>query len=247
MNRQMLKDIYVCFLKDFRFYFHSKIIYLLLIVYLVMTVAVTVYTTDFYINTYVSLYQFFKFQPGILAMIIPVLTMKFWSDEYKNNTLELLLSQPIDYVSIIVGKFLSSWIVVGIMMIFSMGFYFTLSRFLSLDSGHIITNYFISFLCAGGLCAVSSLAAALTYNAMSAFLLGLAFCLFIVNTSLGFLVKKFLPNNVWIMDAIKYLDFNALFNEMIMGQIGVASVVYFLMLIVMPLWLVVIVVEHNRG
>ena len=108
-------------------------------------------------------------------------------------------------------------------------------------------NKFISFLCAGGLCAVSSLAAALTYNAMSAFLLGLAFCLFIVNTSLGFLVKNFLPNNVWIMDAIKYLDFNVLFNEMIMGQISVASVVYFLMLIVMPLWLVVIVVEHNRG
>ena len=117
----MMRDLFVCFSKEFKFYFQSKIVYLLLFVYTAMVSSITLYATDFYVNTSVSMYQFFKFQPGILSMIIPALTMRFWADEYKHNTLEVLLTQPISYWAVVLGKFMAAWIVVGIMLLATFG------------------------------------------------------------------------------------------------------------------------------
>lgn len=243
----MMRDLFVCFSKEFKFYFQSKIVYLLLFVYTAMVSSITLYATDFYVNTSVSMYQFFKFQPGILSMIIPALTMRFWADEYKHNTLEVLLTQPISYWAVVLGKFMAAWIVVGIMLLATFGLWCVVGCFVDLDNSLVLVNYLLAFLMSGALCGVACLASVVTYNALKAFLIGLAACLVITNVSFGSFVGKVLPDNVFLENLFKYFNFTQLFDEMIKGQIGIASLLYFLMIIVFSLVMVETIVEHKKG
>ena len=212
-----------------------------------MVSSITLYATDFYVNTSVSMYQFFKFQPGIMSMIIPALTMRFWADEYKHNTLEVLLSQPISYWSVITGKFLASWMVVGIMLLATFGLWLVVGFFVNLDNSLVFINYLLTFLMSGALCGLASLASVITYNALKEFLVGLASCLIITNVNFGTFIGKILPDNVVLDNLFKYFNFMQLFDEMIKGQIGIASLLYFLMIIIFSLVMVEMIVEHKKG
>ena len=44
----MLKDVLICWGKEFRLYFQSRIVYLVLFVYAAMSAAFTFYASDFY-------------------------------------------------------------------------------------------------------------------------------------------------------------------------------------------------------
>ena len=77
----------VCFYKDFKFYFQSKMIYLIVLIYAALIAGLTFYATDFVAQTDPALRQFFKLQTDILPLFVPALTMRLWADEYKHNTL----------------------------------------------------------------------------------------------------------------------------------------------------------------
>ena len=84
-------------------------------------------------------------------------------------------------------------------------------------------------------------------ESQKAFLIGLAACLVITNVSFGSFIGKMLPDNVFLENLFKYFNFTQLFDEMIKGQIGIASLLYFLMIIVFSLVMVETIVEHKKG
>ncbi|MBE6453413.1 MAG: hypothetical protein E7017_00820 [Alphaproteobacteria bacterium] len=239
--------MFVCFCKDFRFFFQTKMIYLLLFIYTSLVFAITFYTTDIFTNPTINMYQFFKFQPGVMAMIIPALTMRLWADEVKHNTLEVLLSQPIWYQDVVIGKFLATWSVVGIMLLLSTPFWFVTEYFSSTDILWVLINYFVVFLMSGVLCAISLLGATIFYNVIGAFFAGLIACVIMVSVPLGQLVFKFLPSEVFLYRIAEAFDFGKQYNDMIMGQVGLIPLIYFCLLIIASLWITVIVVEYKRS
>lgn len=240
------KDILTFFYKDFKFYFQSKMIYLLLVIYVSLCASLTLYTTDFFTNTYPNLIQFFKFQPGVMALIIPVITMRLWADEYKQNTLEVIFSQPIAYRDIVLGKFLAAWTIVGILLLASMPFWWSVAIFVDTDATIILANYFIVFLVAGSLCALSFLAASLCYNMLGAFLLGMICCSIVISVSFNWLIDKLVPDNAVLMNLLNAFNFSLQYNGMIDGQISVSSIFYFLLIIVFALALSVSAVRYKR-
>ncbi len=243
----MLKKLKICFTKEFNFYFQSKMAYLLFFIYTAMTTSIMFYTSDFYSNTTANFYQFFKLQPGVMAMIIPAITMRLWADEYRNNTLEILLTQPVDYLVVVLGKFLAAWMIVAIMFVFSMGLWLVVSFMVELDNIWILINYVISMLMAGCLCAVSLLVASLCYNMLGAFLIALLACIILTTVSFSGWISNFIPENVFLMRIFIAFDFGVLYNDMILGQINVASLIYFVLIIVLAIWFSVVAVEYKRS
>ena len=163
----------VCFYKDFKFYFQSKMIYLIVLIYAALIAGLTFYATDFVAQTDPALRQFFKLQTDILPLFVPALTMRQWADEYKHNTLEILLSQPVSWNAFVWGKFLAAWAVTGIMLVSTFGIWLLSAFYVPLDNSWILWSYVMSFLMAGALCAVCSLVASLCYNALGAFIMAL--------------------------------------------------------------------------
>ena len=243
---KLKKDILTFFYKDFKFYFQSKMIYLLLIVYVALSVSATLYASDFFVNSDINLIQFFRFQPAALALIIPAVVMRLWADEYKQNTLEVVLSQPVVYRDIVLGKFLAAWAVIGVLLLASMPFWWCVALFIDMNNLIVLANYFIVFLVAGSLCALSFLVASLCYNMLGAFLLGLISCSVVISASFKWLVDKLVPDNAVLMNLVNAFNFSVQYNDMIGGQINISSIVYFLIIIVFSLVLSVMAVGCKR-
>ena len=243
----MKKDILTFFYKDFKFYFQTKMMYLLLFIYVALCGSVTFYTSDFFANTTVNMYQFFKFQPGVWALIIPAITMRSWADEYKQNTLEVILAQPVSHVCVVLGKFLASWAVIGIMLVASMPIWWTVDLLTNVEAPIVLGNYFVVFTMSGSLCAISFLVASLCYNVLGAFLVGLITCSAVISVSFKWLVDKLVPDSAIFMKLTNAFNFSLQYNDMISGQINLSSILYFMLIIVFSLVFSIVAVNYKRN
>jgi ABC-2 type transport system permease protein len=124
---------------------------------------------------YASMDKFFALAPWILLFLIPALTMRSFSDEYKAGTIEVLFTLPLKDREIILGKFFASSLIV-IFAIFPTVLYVITLASLSviknnIDTGAIIGSYIgLLFLC-GTFTAIGLFASSISNNQVIAFLI----------------------------------------------------------------------------
>jgi len=242
----MLKDAIICFFKDFKFYFASKMIYLVLMVYIMLSVGIMFFVNNFYDDSSVNLRQFFISQPLVFAIVIPALTMRSFSDEYQNRTFEIILSQPISRLSVIIGKFLAVTAICGILLISSFVIWIILACLLTLDNLWILGNYISTFLMCISLCAVSLFASSFTRHVIGAFILSLAACSILINIDLGWISQLFTSRSMLALKIAGSFNFIQQYNDMIAGQISIASILYFISLSVSFIWLSGAILDYKR-
>ena len=91
--------------KELRSYFINPIGYVFLGVYLTLSALLCAYTT-IQSKTY-STATYFTMMLFVLAIFIPMLTMRSFAEERKTRTEQLLLTAPISVTSMVAGKFLA--------------------------------------------------------------------------------------------------------------------------------------------
>lgn len=102
-------------LREIKSFFGSVTGYLVMAVFLLLSgLFLFVFEGDFNIlnNGYNDLTSFFTLAPWILIFLIPAVTMRSFSDERKNGTLELLLTKPLSLFEIVLGKFSGAWVLI---------------------------------------------------------------------------------------------------------------------------------------
>ena len=96
--------------KEFKSYFLSPVGYIYIGVFLLMC------SIFFYLDVFAYLSTDFPYMFGsaatILTFIVPLLTMRMFSEERKNGTEQLLLTSPRSVTSIVLGKFIAAALVV---------------------------------------------------------------------------------------------------------------------------------------
>lgn len=242
----MIHDALICFYKDFKFYFASRIIYILLVLYILLSVGITFWGTDFTEDSAVNLQQFFYNQPLIMAIIIPALTMRSIADEYRSRTLEIIMAQPISRQAFVIGKFAAAWSVCGIMLVSSFSVWLILALLLDLDNFWVLWCYISTFIMSGALCAVSLLAASFSVHVLGAFALSLSVCFLIININLGWIAGLFTKHSLIASKIAASFSFVGQYNNMVLGQIGLASLLYFISLTAAFVWLTGIVLNYKR-
>ena len=88
--------------------------------------------------------------------------MRLWAEERRVGTLELLLTMPITPWQAIVGKFLASWLFLGLALALTFPLVITVNYLGSPDNGVIFCGYVGSWLMAGAYLAVSCITSAMT-------------------------------------------------------------------------------------
>jgi ABC-2 type transport system permease protein len=68
---------------------------------------------------YASMDSFFAISPYIMLFLIPAITMKSFSDEYRNGTFEILKTSPLPIRDLVLGKFLAAMALVLITLLIS--------------------------------------------------------------------------------------------------------------------------------
>lgn len=130
---------------------------------------------------YATMENFFILSPFILLILIPAVTMRLLTDEWRTGTMETLLTRPISARSIIFGKYLASLIVILLALIPTLIYPICLELLAedqhALDMGATSGAYIgLIFLCSS-FAAISLCASSFTQNPVVAFLSGASFCL----------------------------------------------------------------------
>ena len=103
--------------REMRSYFTGVIGYVFLVIYLAVAGLVFSYTTMYSMSSDVT--QFFLIMMILSGIMLPLLTMKSFSEERKSRTEQLLLTSPVSLGAIVFGKLLASYTVFGAATVFS--------------------------------------------------------------------------------------------------------------------------------
>ena len=95
--------------REMRSYFTTPIGYVFLTVFLFFAEGLFCYTTLFSRTTDVK--NYFTAMLFLLVILLPLLTMKLFSEEKKQRTEQLLLTSPVSLFSMVFAKFLAAYTV----------------------------------------------------------------------------------------------------------------------------------------
>ncbi len=160
-------------------YFDSLIAYIIIVAFLGFTGFFTwLYGSDIFMRKQADLAAFFGVARWTLFFFIPAITMRQLAEEKKTGTIELLLTKAISERQIILGKFLSCLIMVGLALLFTLPYYITLTQLGNVDHGAIISGYFGLLLMSAAYISIGLFASSITNNQIVAFLVALFISIF---------------------------------------------------------------------
>lgn len=214
-----------------------------------------------------SSYQsYFSMAILILAIVIPVLTMKSFSEEKKQKTEQLLLTSPVSIGKIVFGKFLSIYTIFSGTFILGTFFNFTVyhefapdmySRVVpnalkegALTYEDVFFHYFISIL--GPTIAVLLLGAAfvaigifissMTENQLVSLVISIGIMVLFLSFSALNSVIPFAP----VREVLSFLSLYSRFNNFLYGVFDFSAILYYASICFIFMFLTVRVYEKRR-
>lgn len=158
-------------IKETRAMFASPIAHAVIAVFLLLlgyTFAVTLIASK-----QATLVHIFFQAAMLLVLIVPVLTMRQFSEERRTGTLELLLTAPVEDYQVVLAKYLACMGVIGVMLTLTLGFPLVLAAYGDPDWGPVYSGYVGLMLLASCLCSIGLTISALTSNQVVAAVISL--------------------------------------------------------------------------
>ncbi len=221
-----MKSILVREIKSF---FGSPIGYLVIALFLILNgLFLWVFEGDYNIlNTgFADMSPFFTLAPWILIFLIPAVTMRSFSDEKKQGTLELLLTKPLSTWQIVNGKFLGAFVLIIMAIIPTLIYVYAIYNLGApegnLDMGSTLGSYFGLLFLIASYCAVGVFASTLSENQIVAFIVAvfLSFFFFFGFDGLATITPGF--SNI-----ISNFGMQEHFKSMSRGVIDTRDILYF--------------------
>lgn len=243
----MLNSVYNIFLKDFTSYFRTSLAYFVLVIYALVSMVSAFYTGYYFEINNTNLFSFFYFQPEIFMMLAPLLTMKLWSDEQKTGTIELLLTQPLNYGAIVYGKFAAAWVFCILMLVLSVPLWIYTAFLISVDNLNILTDYLACVLLSGAFCAVGCTISSFNKNPIVAYILTVVALWAIKIVNFDFILKSADISGELLIRISQSLNLDYHFETFIGGQVALNNIGYFALIIIFALWLNIVSIEYKKG
>ncbi len=235
-----MQNIKHIFKKEFRAYFISPIAYIVISVFLI--IIGWLFFSTFFLERQANLSRFFSLLPVTFAFIIPAVTMRLFSEEINVGSYELLLTLPVTFRDIILGKFLSAVAFVGLMLSPTLLYAVSTSLLGELDWGPVAGGYLGAVLLGSAFSAIGLLASSITRNQVVAFIIGMAVC-FSLTLLIDF-VLFFLPN--WLVGIFQYLSANYHFQNIAKGVVDSRDLLYFAALTFVALYVTNLIMQEKK-
>ena len=227
-----MKSIY---LKELQQLFASPIGYLAMGLFFVFNALFLWFIEgNYYFPAYgfADLLPFFNLAPWILIFVITALGMKSFSEEFKTGTIETLLTKPLAFKDIVLGKFFSTWTTGFLMLIPTLVYVISIKHFSldgTLDYKNLFSAYLGLFLLIGAFSSVTIFSSSLFDNQVNAFLTGL-FLSFLFYYGFEGLGSFNLLGGLDLFFKKLSLDFH--YQNMVKGLIKLSDIVYLLSIII---------------
>jgi len=228
-------------------YFSTPVAYVFIVIFLILSGALTFTLGGFFNRGQADLQPFFGFIPWLFLFLVPALTMRLWAEERRLGTIELLLTLPMAQWQAVLGKFLAAWAFCGIALALTFPLWLTVNSLGRPDNGVILTGYLGCLLVAGAYLAIGAAVSALTKNQVIAFVLAVALC-FLVAAAGSPIVTEFLSARVPVLAEIaRNLSIADRFQDFTRGVIALTDIVYFAGFIAFFLFLNALILDHTKA
>ena len=178
----------------------------------------------------------------IVMLVIPIITMRSFSEERKQKTDQALLTAPVSLTEMVLGKFLGAFLLYCICNLVYVLYVIVLAIYASPDWAVFFTTMLGMLLMGGALIAIDLFISSLTESQVIAAVISIGVGLLIY--MLDSLSNIF--NVEWITNFLHNISFDAHFTNFINGIINLTSVVFFLSVIAIFLFLCIRVFEKRR-
>jgi ABC-2 type transport system permease protein len=216
-------------LREIKSFFGSPIGYLVIAIFLIINgLFLWVFEGDYNISNtgFADLTPFFTLAPWIFIFLIPAVTMRSFSDEKKQGTLELLLTKPLSIWQIVNGKFLGALLLI-VMAIIPTFIYVKVISSLGMPEGNIdmgstIGSYFGLLFLIAGYSSIGIFTSTLSDNQIVAFIVAVFLCFFLY---FGF--EGLASVTPAFLNFISVLGMQDHYKSMSRGVIDTRDIIYF--------------------
>jgi ABC-2 type transport system permease protein len=170
-------------LREIKSFFGSPVGYLVIALFLLINgLFLWVFEGDYNIlnSGFADLTPFFTLAPWIFLFLIPAVTMRSFSDEKKQGTLELLLTKPLSIWEIASGKFFGAILLIVLAILPTFLYVYIISSLGfpegNIDMGSTIGSYFGLLFLISGYTAIGIFTSTLSENQIVAFIIAVFLC-----------------------------------------------------------------------
>lgn len=221
------------FKKELKTYFLSPIGYISIGIFMLMYSIFFYLTTISYLSVDMGNLYYATARYGLLLMV-PLLTMRMFSEERKNGTEQLLLTSPRSVTSIVLGKFFAAVAVILITLILSIVYSVIISFFGDINIPTIIITMIGFLLVAMAAISIGMLASSITENQIIAAIL----------TIVVLVAPWFLVDMSEVFSSIDLID---KFMKFPYGLVSISDVIGLLSITVMCILITIVLIKRRKA
>ena len=227
------------FKRELRAYFTSPIGYFVMIIYGVLYGFLF---SRLFRSGSPAINVLFSYSFTVMLFIIPVITMRLFSEERRQKTDQALFTAPVGLTSIVFGKFFAAWAMFGLTQLITVVFELIFAFNVSVD----MLGYICYLIGAAGvsasLIAVGMFISSLTDSQILAAVGSIA-----VSVMLAMMDTFAQLTSVrWLVSAANWLSFSSRFDTFLSGVLDYANVAYFISFAAVFIFLTVRIQEKRR-
>lgn len=236
-------------LREIKSFFGSPIGYLVIAIFLLLNgLFLWVFEGDFNIlnSGFADMSPFFTLAPWILIFLIPAVTMRSFSDEKKQGTIELLFTKPLSMWEIVNGKFFGALTLIVLAILPTIVYVIVLSSYGNpegnIDMGSTLGSYFGLLFLIAGYTSIGIFTSTFSDNQIVAFIISVFLCFFIY---FGFEGLSGFAGD--FSGFVGWLGMDYHFKSMSRGVLDTRDIIYFLSVTVLFLSLTVYKLKSMKG
>ncbi|MEO1099196.1 MAG: gliding motility-associated ABC transporter permease subunit GldF [Bacteroidota bacterium] len=222
------------FIKELNGFLNSLIAYIVISVFLTGIGLLTWVFPDTSVLEYgyADMETLFSLGPYVFMFLIPAITMRMFAEERRSGTIELLLTKPITDWQIIIGKYLSGWVLVAFAVLPTVVYFWSVWQLGdpagNIDTAGVIGSYIGLILLGGIFTSIGILSSLVTRNQVVSFIIAVFLCFIFYS---GF--SSLAAINVWGPGAVLLEQLGILYhyNALSKGLIDTRDLLYFVSVI----------------
>lgn len=228
--------------RELSVFFYSPIAYVVITVFLVVT-GIFFISDNFLPGAEASLrITFGNYLPVILVFVVPMLTMRLLSEEFRGGTIETLMTAPVSEADVVLGKFCGTLVFYLVMLATTLLHVILVAAYGPLDVGLVLCTYVGLILLGALYISVGLFFSACTRNQVIAVVC--SFVLLAVLTFLANYLAREQEGNLRVV--LQHLSIMTHFQDFARGLFDINHLVFFLSTTALFLFGSVKVLESRR-
>ncbi|MFY0625492.1 MAG: gliding motility-associated ABC transporter permease subunit GldF [Reichenbachiella sp.] len=237
------------FIKEFNGFLNSLIAYIVIGVFLTVIGLLTWVFPESSILEYgySDMSTLFNLGPYVFMFLIPAITMRFFAEENRTGTAELLFTKPISNLQIILGKYLAGFSLVLLSIIPTILYFYSIYQLGNpkgnIDISGTIGSYIGLLLIGGVFVSIGILASSLTQNQVVAFVVAVFLC-FLMYSGLDSMARI----DVWGSTSLILTQAGMLshYSSLSRGLVDSADIMYFMSLVALIVLITKLILDSRK-